>query len=91
MEGSDDSIAGVTGGFMSTSDGVSLGISTTLTDQIKWIRELLDPKVIPEWIIQRTRKPIIPSTVSPELDIMGSSFYGQAQITYHYRGHEIVQ
>ena len=55
------------------------------------MRELLDPKIIPQHIIEETREPVKPSTVIPELDLMGSSAYGQAQITYQYRGHEVIQ
>jgi len=59
-------------------------------EQLRWIRELLDPAVIPQHIIQETYKPVKPSTMSPELDLMGSSFYGQAQVTYQYRGVEVI-
>ena len=90
MKGSDDSIAGVTGAFMSISDGVCPGDLTAADEQVKWIRELLDPKFIPRQIIEETHKPVKPSTMSPELDLMGSSFYGQAQVTYHYRGSEVI-
>lgn len=58
---------------------------------MKWIRELLDPEVLPEWIIKETHKPVKPSTVFPDLDLMGYSFYGQAQVTYNYRGYEVIQ
>jgi hypothetical protein len=58
---------------------------------MRWIRELLNLQIIPESIIRETHKPVIPSSVSPELGLMGSSFYGQAQMIYQYRGHEIIQ
>ena len=90
MKGSDDSIAGVTGAFMSISDGVCPANLTAADRQVKWIKELLDPKFIPRQIIEETHKPVKPSTMSPELDLMGSSFYGQAQVTYHYRGFEVI-
>jgi len=59
-------------------------------EKVRWIRELLDPAIIPQHIIQETHIPVKPSTMSPELDLMGPSFYGQAQITYQYRGVEVI-
>lgn len=57
--------------------------------QVKWMRELLDPKVIPLDLLQRCATPLInagdlkiPNTTAP--------FYGMGQMITAYRGHEVI-
>jgi CubicO group peptidase (beta-lactamase class C family) len=62
-----------------------------LMDQVKWLKELLEPTVIPEHIIAETHKSFIPAfTQTSWDDAVGINTYGQGQMTYNYRGHEVV-
>lgn len=59
--------------------------------QLKWIRELLDPQILPPQVVAETHKCIIPFSPQTESDERGIPCYGHAQVTYTYRGHELVQ
>ena len=66
--------------------------SLRLIRQVKWLRELLDPKVIPQKVIAETHKTIIPAfSETIESDEVGAEVYGQGQVTFNYRGHEVIQ
>jgi hypothetical protein len=57
---------------------------------MKWLRELLDPKVLPKHVISETHKSFIPFGQVPSSDEEGLKGYGQGQITTTYRGHEMI-
>lgn len=59
---------------------------------MRWLKELLDPRVIPERVVQTTHKSVIPAFGdSIEWDEVGIITYGQGQMTFNYRGHEVIQ
>lgn len=59
---------------------------------MKWLKELLEPTVLPRWVIAETHKTFIPAFgETVDYDEVGQEDYGQGQITYNYRGHEVVQ
>lgn len=59
---------------------------------MKWLKELLEPKMIPKHVVQQTHKSFIPAFGdSVEWDEVGIITYGQGSVTFNYRGHEIIQ
>lgn len=57
-----------------------------------WLKELLDPSVISKSIIDETHKSLIPAWGETiEFDEVGIASYGQAQMTFNYRGHEVIK
>lgn len=59
---------------------------------MKWVRELLDPQILPSQVVAETHKCIIPAFGhSTEFDERGMPCYGHAQVSYSYRGHELIQ
>jgi hypothetical protein len=56
-----------------------------------WLRELLDPKILPKRVIDKTHDAVIPSTgQTAEFDEEGTLCYGLAQQTLNYRGHKVI-
>jgi hypothetical protein len=59
--------------------------------QLVWLKELLDPTVISRGIIDETHKSLIPAWGETiDFDEVGMACYGQAQMTFNYRGHEVI-
>jgi hypothetical protein len=64
---------------------------TALIQQVKWLKELLEPTVIPKHIIAETHKSFLPAFTNTVWDdVVGIDNYGQGQMTYNYRGHEVI-
>jgi hypothetical protein len=60
--------------------------------QLVWLKELLDPTVISRSIIDETHKSLIPAWGETiEFDEVGMACYGLAQMTFNYRGHEVIK
>jgi hypothetical protein len=60
--------------------------------QTKWLKELLEPRVIPKKVIDETHKIFMPAfTQTVEFDEVSIGGYGQGQVTLNYRGHHIIQ
>jgi len=56
------------------------------------IEELLEPTVVPAKIIDETHRSLIPAWgETVEFDEVSIESYGLAQMTFNYRGHEVVQ
>jgi len=85
------------GGLVSSAKDVVRVQSSALSSwvlmrQMKWLKELLDPKVIPLSVISETHKVFIPAFgETVEYDEVGAENYGQGQVTFNYRGHEVIQ
>lgn len=59
---------------------------------MKWLRELLGPKVIPAHVLAKTHECIIPAFGrTAQYDERGMPNCGHGQVTYTYRGHELIQ
>lgn len=59
---------------------------------MKWLQELLEPKIIPSSVVKHTHRSIIPAFGDiSEWDEVGIITYGQGQMIFNYRGHEIIQ
>jgi hypothetical protein len=58
---------------------------------VKWLKELLEPKVIPKKVVQETHKAFVPLEAGTVWDEVGIITYGQGQMTFNYRGHEVIQ
>jgi hypothetical protein len=59
---------------------------------MKWLKELLEPKVIPETVVQQTHTSFIPITGGrSEWDEVSVITYGQGQMMFNYRGHQVIQ
>jgi hypothetical protein len=57
-----------------------------------WLKELLDPIVISKSIIDETHKSLTPAWGETiEFNEVGMANYGQAQMTFNYRGHEVIK
>ena len=87
-------------GIVSSIDDMVCGLASVLVPgfdfelivQLKWIRELLDPKVIPPHVLAKTHESVIPALGrTVEYDERGMPDSGHGQWTYNYRGHELIQ
>jgi len=57
-----------------------------------WLKELLAPTVVTARIIDETHKSLIPAWgETVEFDEVSIESYGLAQMTFNYRGHEVIQ
>lgn len=60
--------------------------------QMIWLKETLAPATISRRVIDETHKSIIPAWGETiEFDEVGIACYGQAQMTFNYRGHEVIK
>lgn len=60
--------------------------------QLIWLKELLEPTVISPSIIDQTHKSLTPAWGETiDFDEVGMACYGQAQMTFNYRGHEVIK
>jgi hypothetical protein len=58
---------------------------------LKWLKELLEPTVLPKKVVQTTHKSFIPVLGDTAWDEVGIITYGQGQMIFNYRGHEVIQ
>ena len=71
---------------------VPFSYESTSDIQLIWLKELLDPAVISQSIIDETHKSLIPAWGETiDFDEVGMACYGQAQMTFNYRGHEVIK
>ena len=62
-----------------------------LTIQYKWLRELLDPHVVPAHLIAKTHECVIPAFGHKVIyDEVSVWCYGQGTMSFNYRGHEVI-
>ncbi|ORX36667.1 beta-lactamase/transpeptidase-like protein [Kockovaella imperatae] len=65
------------------------GAILSLVDMTKWIKELLDPQVVPADLIKKAGHPYTPIT-DPTWPELGAESYGLGQISFSFRGHQVV-
>ncbi|KAL1406255.1 hypothetical protein Q8F55_007950 [Vanrija albida] len=75
-----------------TSEAGAGGIILSAADAARWLRELLSPRVLPQWLIEKTGTPamVTPTGIADGIPGWSSSGYGLAQVINHVRGHKFV-
>lgn len=59
--------------------------------KIKWLKELLEPTVLPKHVIAETHRIAVANGDKVYWDEIGAAGYGQGQTTFSYRGHEVIK
>ncbi|KAL7421507.1 hypothetical protein Q5752_003276 [Cryptotrichosporon argae] len=80
-------------GWWADGDGIEDagpgGIITTLNDLTKWLRELLEPAVLPASLVAKVATPLVHAFESPDPEL-GLAAYGFGQVISSYRSRRVV-
>lgn len=81
-------------GWFADSDVSVLGgagaVASTAADMALWLRELLQPAVLPAGIVQDVSLGRESMGLGPGFQVMGEQTYGYGQLSYSYRGNAVV-